>query len=194
MKRFITVLITVSLFVPFNALAQTYRLDPSHTTIQFKVRNMLIMNVTGVFEKFRGTVHIDENDMSKSTADVSIETASINTGINRRDDDLRSSGFFDVAHYPAMTFVSTKVEPGAAGTLKVTGNLTIKGVTKEVVLAVEGPKSLQDHVRLAASATATVNRQDFGVSKGSVIADEVYITITTELEKEQAGGGSAPKP
>jgi polyisoprenoid-binding protein YceI len=183
MNRLISLLITLSLFGPLTALAQTYSLDPARTTIQFKVRNMLIMNVTGVFEKFKGTVHIDKTDMSKSTADVSIETASINTGIDRRDDDLRSSGFFDTAQYPTMTFVSTKVEPGA-GTLKVTGNLTIKGVTKEVVLTVEGPKSLQDDVNLAATATATINRQDFGVSKGAVIADEVFITIKTELVKQ----------
>jgi polyisoprenoid-binding protein YceI len=183
MKRLISLLITMSLLGPLNALAQTYSLDPAHTTIQFKVRNMMIMHVTGVFEKFKGTVHIDNTDMSKSTADVTIETASINTGINRRDDDLRSSGFFDAAKYPAMTFFSTKVEPGT-GTLKVTGNLTIKGVTKEVVLTVVGPKSQQDDQRLAATATATVNRQDFGVSKGGVIADEVFITIKTELVKQ----------
>jgi len=191
MKRLITVLITLSLLAPRLAPAQTYSLDPAHTTIRFKVRNMLVMNVTGGFEQFRGTVHVDEKEMSKSTADVTIKTASINTGINRRDDDLRSAGFFDVAKYPTMTFVSTKVEPDA-GTLKVTGNLTIKGVTKEVVLTVDGPKKLQDDLRLEATATATVNRQDFGVSKGGVIGDDVYITIKTELIRQQDEGNTDP--
>jgi polyisoprenoid-binding protein YceI len=182
MKRILTLIITLVLLVPLNVLAQTYNVDPSHTTIQFKVKNMLIMNVKGVFEKFKGTVDIDETDVTKSNVDVSIETASINTGIDRRDNDLRGPDFFDVVKFPTMRFVSTIVEAGTDN-LKVTGNLTIKGVTKQVVLIVEGPKSLQGDLKLGASATATVNRQDFGVSSGAVIADEVFITIKTELVK-----------
>jgi len=182
MKRILTLIITLVLLVPLNVLAQTYNVDPSHTTIQFKVKNMLIMNVKGVFEKFKGTVDIDETDVTKSNVDVSIETASINTGIDRRDNDLRGPDFFDVVKFPTMRFVSTIVEAGKDN-LKVTGNLTIKGVTKQVVLIVEGPKSLQGDLKLGASATATVNRQDFGVSSGAVIADEVFITIKTELVK-----------
>jgi polyisoprenoid-binding protein YceI len=185
MKRILTLIITLALLMPLNILAQTYNIDPSHTTIQFKVKNMLIMNVKGVFEKFKGTVDIDETDITKSKVDVSIEIASINTGIDRRDKDLRGPDFFDAAKFPAMKFVSTKVEAGTdKDKLKVTGNLTIKGVTKEVVLIVEGPKSLQGDLKRGASATATVNRQDFGVSSGSMIADEVYITINTELVKQ----------
>ena len=135
MKRIVTLIITLVLLVPLNVLAQTYNVDPSHTTIQFKVKNMLIMNVKGVFEKFKGTVDIDETDVTKSNVDVSIETASINTGIDRRDNDLRGPDFFDVVKFPTMRFVSTIVEAGKDN-LKVTGNLTIKGVTKQVVLIV----------------------------------------------------------
>lgn len=183
MKRIVILIITLALLLPVNALALTYNVDPSHTTIQFKVRNMGIMNVTGVFEKFKGTVDVNETDITKSKVDVSIVTASINTDINRRDNHLRSSDFFDVAKYPAMTFVSTKVESGTdKGKLKVIGNLTIKGVTKEVVLNVDGLKNIQGNFKLG--ATATVNRQDFGVSWGAIIGDEVFITITTELVKE----------
>jgi polyisoprenoid-binding protein YceI len=185
MKRIGLLIITLALLVPFNVRAQTYNLDPSHTTIQFKVRNMLIMNVTGVFEKFKGTVDIDPTDITKSKVDVSIETSSINTGIDRRDNDLRSPNFFEVAKFPTMTFVSTKVEAGPdKEKLKVTGDLTIKGVTKQVVLSVDAPKILERDLKLGASATAMINRQDFGVSSGGVIADEVYITITTELVKQ----------
>jgi polyisoprenoid-binding protein YceI len=183
MNRIATIIITLALVVPLNVQAETYNLDPSHTTIQFKVRNMMLMNVKGVFEKFKGTVDIDPKDITKSIADVSIETSSINTGINRRDNDLRSPNFFDVAKFPEMKFVSTKVEANT-GNLKVTGNLTIKGVTKEVVLVVDGPKSLEGNLKLGASATATINRQDFGVTSGSMIADEVFISITTELIKQ----------
>ena len=93
----------------------------------------------GVFEKFKGTVTIDEKDITKSKVDVTIEMASINTNIAKRDDHLRSPDFFDVAKFPTMTFVSTKVEKAGADGLKVTGNLTIKGVTRQVMLNVEGP-------------------------------------------------------
>ncbi|MFA7060892.1 MAG: YceI family protein [Pedobacter sp.] len=186
MKRIIALTIVLALLAPLNVLAQTYNVDPSHTTIQFKVKNMGIMFVKGVFEKFKGTVDINEADITKSKADVSIETTSINTGINMRDKHLRSADFFDVAKFPAMTFVSTKVEAGTdKDKLKVTGNLTIKGVTKQVVLLVEGPKSLpSDNLKRVATATASVNRQDFGVSWGGIISDEVFITINTELVKQ----------
>lgn len=183
MKRIITLIVTLALLAPLNVLALTYNVDPSHTTIQFKVKNMGIMNVTGVFEKFKGTVDINETDITKSKVDVSIETTSINTGINMRDKHLRGPDFFDVVKFPTMTFESTLVEPGK-DKLKVNGNLTIKGVTKQVILIVEDPKNLQSGLKRGASATATVNRQVFGVSWGAVIADEVFITINTELVKQ----------
>ncbi|MBW4056910.1 MAG: YceI family protein [Proteobacteria bacterium] len=182
MKRIFILMITLVVLAPLNVLAETYTIDPANTTIRFKVRNMLVMNVTGAFEKFRGTVDIDETDITKSKADISIETASINTGIDMRDKDLRSPTFFDVAKFPVMTFVTTRVEAGA-GKLKVIGNLTIKGVTKEVTLTINDPKRLQDGPKRGATATATINRQDFGVSKGAVISDTVFITVTTELVK-----------
>jgi polyisoprenoid-binding protein YceI len=176
-------IIALALLVPHKVLAQTYNLDPPQTTIQFKVKNMGMFNVKGGFEKFKGTLDFDETDITKSKVNVSIDTASINTGIDMRDKDLRSNNFLDVVKYPAMTFVSTMVEMGTDA-LKVTGNLTIKGVTKQVVLKVEDPKSLQGGPKLGASATATINRQEFGVSSGATIADEVFITINTELVKQ----------
>jgi polyisoprenoid-binding protein YceI len=183
-RFFVLLLITLALLVaPGTLLAQTYNVDPSHTTIQFKVKNLGIMNVKGGFEKFKGTVDIDDTDITRSKVGVSIDTASINTGIDRRDNDLRGPDFFDVVKFPAMTFVSTMVET-VAGKLKVTGNLTIKGVTKQVALIVDDPKSLQGDLKRGASAVATINRQDFGVSSGATIADEVFITITTELVKQ----------
>lgn len=179
MKRIIALTLALALLAPLNVLAQTYIVDPSNTSIQFKVKNLGIMYVKGAFEKFKGTVDIDEADITKSKADVSIETASINTGINKRDNHLRSADFFEVAKFPVMTFVSTKVEAGTdKDKLKVTGNLTIKGVTKSVVLNVEALNGAKR------AASATVNRQDFGVSYGSVIGDEVFITINTELVKQ----------
>lgn len=183
MNRLFTLLVTLALLGPVNAPAQTYNVDPSHTTIQFKVKNFGLMSVKGVFEKFKGTVDIDETDITKSKVDVSIEIASINTGINMRDDDLRGPNFFDAVKFPTMTFVSTQVEADK-DKLKVTGNLTIKGVTKQITLNVEDPKSLPGDRNRGVTATATLNRQDYGVSAGATIADEVVITITTELVKQ----------
>ena len=181
MKRIIALTLALALLAPLNVLAQTYIVDPSHTTIEFKVKNMGLMYVKGVFEKFKGTVDIDEADITKSRVDVSIETASLNTGINKRDNHLRSDDFFDVAKFPTMTFVSTKVEAGTdKNKLKVIGNLTIKGITKQVDLMAEN----QQGDKLKWVATATTDRQDFGVSWGWIISDEVFITINTELVKQ----------
>jgi polyisoprenoid-binding protein YceI len=195
MKRIVTLGIFLALFAPLSTLAATFNLDPYHSAIQFKVKHLMITNVKGVFEKFKGTVVLDEKDITASKVDVSIEMASVNTNIAKRDEHLRGPDFFDVTRFPAMTFVSTRVEKAGNGLLKVTGNLTIKGVTKPVVLTVEGPtgeiKSPQGDLRRGASATATVNRQDFGVSwnkkldgGGVVLADEVFITIDTEMSRQ----------
>jgi len=195
MKRFLVLITAFALLAPLNVLAAAYNLDPYHTSIQFKVKHLMINNVKGVFDKFSGIVYIDEKDISKSKVDVSIEMASVNTNIAKRDDHLRSPDFFDVAKFPVMTFVSTKVEKTGADTLKVTGNLTIKGVTKPVIMTVEGPtgeiKGPQGEIRRGASASAKLNRHDFGVSwskkldgGGLVVADDVFITIDTELVKQ----------
>jgi polyisoprenoid-binding protein YceI len=195
MKRFLALITALALLAPLNLLAATYTLDPLHSSIQFKVKHLMITNVKGVFDKFKGTVVIDDKDISKSKVDVTVEIASVNTNIAKRDDHLRSPDFFDAAQFPVMRFVSTKVEKGGADKLKVTGNLTIRGVTKAVVLTVEGPtseiKGPQGEIKRGASATATINRQDFGVSwskkldgGGLVVADEVMITIDTELVKQ----------
>jgi len=195
MKRFISMVIVAALLAPLHVFAATYTIDPAHSTIGFKVKHLMVTNVNGVFEKFKGTVNIDEKDIAKSKVDVTIEMASINTNITKRDDHLRSADFFDVAKFPNMTFVSTKVEKAGADKLKVTGNLTIKGVTRQVILNVDGPtgevKSPQGDLKRGASATAAINRQDFGVSwskkldgGGLVVADDVYISIDTELTRQ----------
>jgi polyisoprenoid-binding protein YceI len=185
MKRLLVLILTLAVFAPFDAMSQTFLLTPANTTIQFRVKNLGIMNVKGSFEKFTGTVELDEADMAKSRVDVSIETASIATGIDKRDSHLRSADFFDAVKYPTMKFAVTAIEKAGQDKLLLTGNLTIKGITKPVVLTVapQAKDAPKDLVR-AASATATINRQDFGVSYGAVIGDEVFITITTQLNKQ----------
>jgi polyisoprenoid-binding protein YceI len=195
MKRIISIFIVAALLAPLNVFAATYTIDPAHSTIGFRVKHLMISNVKGVFEKFKGSVNIDEKDITRSKVDVTIEMASVNTNITKRDDHLRSPDFFDVAKFPVMTFTSTKVEKAGVDALKVTGILTIKGVSKQVILNVEGPtgeiKSPQGDVKRGASAATTINRQDFGVSwskkldgGGMVVADDVYISIDTELTRQ----------
>lgn len=195
MKRLLLFILIAALLAPLNVLAATYTLDPAHTTIGFKVKHLMITNVKGVFEKFSGTVAIDEKDITRSKVNVTAQMASINTNIAKRDEHLRSADFFDVAKHPEMTFVSTKVERAGGDMLKVSGNLTIRGVAKPVVLLVEGPtgeiKGPMGETRRGASATATVNRHDYGVSwnkkldgGGFIVGDDVHITIDAELIKQ----------
>jgi len=195
MKRFFALIAAFALLSPLNTTAATYILDPVHSSIEFKVKHLMITNVKGVFERFDGTVFIDEKDITKSKIEVSIETNSVNTNITKRDDHLRSLEFFDAAKFPTMTFISTSIKKAGNNRLKVIGDLTIKGVTKSVVLNVEGPtddiKAPQGEIKRGASAVAKINRQDFGISwsknldgGGLVVADDVFINIDTELIKQ----------
>ena len=156
---------------------------------------MAISTVRGAFSKVNGTIVLDDKDITKSTVNVTIDVSTVDTREPDRDNDLRSDKFFDVMHFPTMTFKSKKVEQVAPRKLKVTGDLTIRGTSKEVVLDVEGPTaSVKDpwgNLRAAATATSKVNRQDFGVkwnatldSGGVVVSDDVNITIDAEMIKQ----------
>ncbi len=177
------------------AANSNWQIDPQHSSAQFSVRHLAISTVRGAFSKVTGTVALDDKDITKSTVDVTIDVTTVDTREPDRDKDLRSDRFFDVAHYPSMTFKSKKVEQVTPGKLKITGDLTIRGTTKEVVLDVEGPtapiKDPWGNQRTAATATTKVNRQDFGVkwnatldNGGVVVSDDVSITIDVELVKK----------
>jgi len=183
------------LSLPGGAAASGWKIDPAHSSAQFSVRHMAISTVRGAFSKVNGVIALDDKDITKSTVDVTIEVTTVDTREPGRDNDLRSDKFFDVAHFPTMTFKSKKVEQLSPGKLKVTGDLTIRGTTKEVVLDVEGPtapvKDPWGNQRAAATATAKVNRQDFGVkwnatmdNGGVVVGDDVNITIDVEMIKQ----------
>ncbi|ABL00599.1 YceI family protein [Pelobacter propionicus] len=195
MKRFISLVTLLLLALPLSALASTWNLDPDHSAAQFKVKHLMISNVRGNFEKISATLHLDDRDITKSRVEVSIDVASINTGVNKRDDHLRSPDFFDVTKFPAMTFVSTRVEKAGPGKLSVTGNLTIKGVTRPVVLRVDGlTPEVRDpwgQIRRGASATTTINRRDFGITwnksmdnGGVVVGEEVAIQLEVEFVRK----------
>src|SRR3984893_12052567 len=131
-----TVLAAV-LALPAAAATSTWQIDPNHSSAQFAVRHLAISTVRGAFTKVRGTVQFDDKDVAKSTVDVTIDAASVDTRVSDRDKDLRSDHFFDVEKYPTLTFKSTKVEQTEPGKLKVSGDLTIHGVSKQVILDAE---------------------------------------------------------
>jgi polyisoprenoid-binding protein YceI len=183
------------LSLPAGAATSEWKIDPQHSSAQFSVRHMAISTVRGAFSKVTGTILLDDSDITKSTVDVTIDASTVDTREPDRDKDLRSDKFFDVAHYPSITFKSKRVQQVATGKLKVTGDLTIHGTTKEVVLDVEGPtapvKDPWGNVRAAVTATTKVNRQDFGVkwnatldNGGVVVGDDVNITIDVEMIKQ----------
>jgi len=180
------------LTLPANAATTSWQIDPRHTSAEFAVTHLMISTVRGEFHGVKGTINLDDKDITKSSVDVTMDVASVDTREPDRDKDLRSSNFFDAANFPTITFKSTKVEQVAPGKLKVTGDLTIRGVTKQVALDVNGPAApIKDPwglQRSAVSATTKINRQDFGVSwnkkldsGGVVVSDEVNITLEVEM-------------
>src|ERR1700720_5004027 len=177
-----------TLCLPAGAATSTWQIDPNHSAAEFAVRHLAISTVRGAFTKVNGSVQLDDRDISKSSVEVTIDADSVDTRVPDRDKDLRSDHFFDVEKYPTITFKSTKVEQAEPGKLKVTGDLTIHGVTKQVVLNVEGPtgavKDPWGNQRAAANAATKINKPDFGVKSIAtmdgaelVVGDDVAITI-----------------
>ncbi len=177
----------VSIFV-VSAFAQveTWKIDPAHSAAQFAVRHMGISTVRGEFKKVSGSAGYDTADPGKTSLDATIDATTVDTRVDMRDNDLRSPNFLDVQKYPTITFKSKRAEAAGPGKMKITGDLTIHGVTKEVVLDVDGPtspvKDPRGNFHIGASATTKINRKDFGVNGAPGMAgDEISITIDAEL-------------
>jgi polyisoprenoid-binding protein YceI len=166
--------LVVALLLTITASAQeTWTLDPPHSSAQFSVRHLGVSTVRGAFTKVSGTVKYDANNLAKSSIQTTIDAASVDTRVDMRDNDLRSANFLDVQKYPAITFASKKIEAAGAGKLKATGDLTIHGVTKE---------DPWGNMRMGASATTKINRNDFGVSgRPGMVGDEITITLDIEM-------------
>ena len=169
--------------------ASSWTIDPNHTAAQFAVRHLLVSTVRGHFERVSGTIQYDGKDVRTLAVQVTIDAASVNTRVAMRDDDLRSANFFEADKYPTITFVSRKAELVDDGGFKLTGDLTIRGVTREVVLDGEGPMvpvRQGPMLRTGATATTKINRRDFGLVYGrmvegaAVVGDEITITIDVE--------------
>jgi len=196
MKRSIF-FIVLTLFFASPALGQgaTWQIDPDHSSFQFKVRHLMVSNVKGDFTKVKGTVTIDDQDLTNLNVELTIDAASVNTGHAKRDEHLRAADFFDVAKYPTITFVSKKVTKDGPGRLKVTGDLTMHGVTQVVTVDVEGPtqevKDPWGNLRRGATGTAKINRKDFGLTwnraleaGGVLVGEDVDIFVEIELIKK----------
>jgi polyisoprenoid-binding protein YceI len=183
--------LVVAMLLTVSAAAQdAWQLDPPHSSAQFSVRHLGVSTVRGAFTKVSGSVVYDPANLNKSSIQAAIEAASVDTRVEMRDNDLRSPRFLDAQKYPTITFQSKKVEAAGADKLKVTGDLTIHGVTKEVVLDVDGPTPSikdpmgKDRLRMGASATTKINRNDFGVSGlPGIVGDDITITLDVEMTK-----------
>ncbi len=185
-------------FAAAPAAADEWVIDKSHSGAFFSVKHMMVTNVRGEFGSLSGTVRFDGQDVKSVRVEATIDAASINTREPKRDDHLKSEDFFDVANHPTITFKSKSAAPAGEGKFKVVGDLTMRGVTKEVTLEVEGPTApIQDprgNTKIGATATTTLNRKDFGVSwnrvldtGGVVVGDDVKVTIELALAKKKQG-------
>jgi polyisoprenoid-binding protein YceI len=196
MKRYITPMIAIlALAIPVFSYASTWQMDPDHSSFQFKIRHLTVSNVKGDFSKAKGVVTIDEKDITQLKVEVTIDAASVNTGHAKRDEHLRGPDFFDVTKYPTITFVSKKVMKADTNRLKVIGDLTIRGVAREITVDVEGPtpevKDPWGSFRRGATATTKINRRDFGMTwnkvldtGGLLVGEDVDIYVEVELVKK----------
>lgn len=170
----------------------TWSIDPAHSAAEFKVRHMMISNVKGHFTKITGSLTLNEADVTKSGVEAAIEAASLNTREPQRDTHLKSADFFDVEKFPTLSFKTTRVTRNKDGELQVTGDLTIRGVTRSVVFEVERPsepaKDPWGNVRIGLSGTTKINRKDFGLTwnaaletGGVLVGDDVTINLDVQF-------------
>ena len=192
MSRFVVTLVAVlSLSAAALAQAGTWQIDPNHTAAQFSVKHLGVSTVRGAFTKVSGSAKMDTSDPTKDSLTATIDASSVDTRVQMRDNDLRSPNFLDTQKFPSITFQSKQVKSAGNGRLQITGDLTIHGVTKEVVLDVDGPtaaiKDPWGNQRIGASASTTIKRQDFGITYlPGVVGDDITITIDAELIQPQA--------
>lgn len=174
-----------------------YKLDPAHSLIGFAIRHLEINWVEGRFKEFEGTIHYDEKDVTKSSVEFSAKVASVDTEVEARDKHLRTADFFEVEKYPTMTFKSTRVERKRSDSMVLYGDLTLKGVTKPVVLPFTLKGAVKDpwgNTRFGVEAETKINRRDFGINYGNAFAGGLdvgnEVTISLRLEAMKPG----PKP
>jgi polyisoprenoid-binding protein YceI len=190
-RRLASVLGILALATPL-ALAQTstWAPDKAHSEVDFTILHMSLTNVRGRFGNIGGTVVWNDADITKSTVKLTIDVSSVDTGVGARDNDLKSPNFFDVAQFPTATFVSTSISKTGGG-LQISGNLTLHGVTKPVVLQVEGPKGpitgMDKNQHSGFSGTTTIKRTDFGIGAkvpSAIVGEDAALTFDLDLAKQ----------
>ena len=189
--RLLVLALATALLAPFPARAATWELDPAHSSIGFAIRHMMISTVRGQLRTFTGKATGDPTAPDKGAIEVTIDATSIDTANAKRDEHLKSPDFLDVAKFPTITFKSKKIAAAGQGKAKLTGDLTLHGVTKEVVLDVDGLtpaiKDPMGNTRAGAHATTKIDRKDFGIvynktldGGGLMVGDEIDVTIDVE--------------
>ena len=179
---------------PVATAVSTWNIDPVHSTAQFKIKHLMISNVKGEFTGITGKLALNEEDITRSRVEASLDAATIKTHEEQRDAHLKSADFLDVERFPTLTFQSTKVTKKGDDELAVTGDLTIHGVTRGVVFAVDGPsaatKDPWGNLRVGLAATTRINRKDFGLTwnaaletGGILVGEEVTLTLDVEFIK-----------
>ena len=200
LKRLIIIAVLPGLAAIFSpalrAQSVSWRIDPLHSSAQFSVRHMMISTVRGQFGGVKGTMTYDPKNPVASFVAVTIDCATVNTGTPKRDEELKTAEFFDVKRYPVMTFKSRKVAIAGPDKLRVTGDLTINAITRQVILEVDGPtapiRDTEGRVKIGVSGQAKISRKEFGIlynpimeTGGVVVSDEVTINLEIELIKNQ---------
>jgi polyisoprenoid-binding protein YceI len=207
MKSLATGFIAVTLAAyALPARASVWDVDSAHSSAEFSVRHMMVSTAKGRFDKVTGTVNLDDKTPTKSTVEIAIDPTTIDTHEAKRDAHLKSPDFFDVAKYPTITFKSTKIEKAGKSKFKVTGDLTMHGVTKPVVLSVEGPapkqKNMMGSYSSGISASGKINRKDWGLTwnkpleaaGGVMVGDDVTLDINLELVSKADPAAAAAAP
>lgn len=195
MKKMITYIIAAFVLLTTPVFAQTWTVDPAHTSADFSIEHMAISRVTGSFDQVTGDLVFDKDGNHPESVNISIDVASINTGVDKRDEHLKSPDFFDVKTYPTMSYTSDNIISQGEGRYKVEGTLTMHGVSKPVTLAVEGlqrnEKDPWGNTRKGAHVTAELNRKDFGIVYNAVlesgnlmIGETVDVVINLEFIKQ----------
>lgn len=194
MRRSITILaltvlgLTLALMPTRAGTSDKYAIDPAHCHIGFSVRHLVINNIRGRFTDYAGSIVYDEQDITRSSVEITIKAQSVNTDVNPRDEHLRSSEFFDVVKFPDITFKSTRIEKRGTGFV-ATGVFTMHGVAKEIAIPfkVNGKSSFHDETHLGVEGTAVIDRRDFGITwsatldnGGLVVGNDVTIELNIE--------------
>ena len=172
------------------AQTSTWAIDPAHSSVNFEIVHMGVSHVHGAFGNVKGTVTLNEKDITKSTVSATIDTTTVSTGVAQRDTHLKSADFFDVEKNPVMTFKSTSLT-SSGGKLRLIGDLTINGVTRSVTLDLDGPtppqKNMQGKTISGFSASGTIKRSDYGFGQkfiAPILGDDVKFTVDVEIDKQ----------